>query len=169
MFPIEMKHQKAMKFNSIMHVAFFTANMEGMIDFYINKLGLKKKAVVKYGEYLHRDDRPVMQKIAQSDPERIFNVYIEIAPGQFIELFTANTDQKEHTKWNEHADYSHFALLVDDIFETKRQLLDAGVETDTDISKGPTETYQMWIHDPDGNKFEIMQYTENSIQLKGNC
>lgn len=158
-----------MKFNSIMHVAFFTDNMEEMVDFYVNKLGLKKKAVVKYGTYLDRDDRPTMQQIAKIDPERIFNIYIEIAPGQFIELFTADETQKPHTKWNSHKDYSHFALLVDDIFKTAEELAARGIELDTSISKGPSETYQMWLHDPDGNKFEVMQYTENSIQKKGNC
>ena len=158
-----------MKFNSVMHVAFFTDRMEEMLDFYVNKLGLKKKAVVKYGAYLDRDDRPVMQKIAREDPERIFNIYIEIAPGQFVELFTVDEKQKPHTKWNEHKDYSHFALLVDDIFKTREEFLAAGIEPDTDISKGPSETYQMWLHDPDGNKFEVMQYTENSVQVKGNC
>ena len=47
-----------MEYKSIMHVAFFTDRMEEMLDFYVNKLGLKKKAVVKYGVYLNRDDRP---------------------------------------------------------------------------------------------------------------
>ena len=158
-----------MKFNSIMHVAFFTDHMDEMLDFYVNKLGLKKKAVVKYGVYLNRDDRPAMQAIAKADPERIFNIYIEIAPGQFVELFTADENQKPHTKWNEHKDYSHFALLVDDIYKTREEFLAAGIEPDTNISKGPSETYQMWLHDPDGNKFEVMQYTENSVQVKGNC
>ncbi|MCM3600429.1 VOC family protein [Robertmurraya korlensis] len=45
----------------------------------------------------------------------------------------------------------------------------AGITIDSDISKGPSETYQLWIQDPDGNKIEIMQYTENSLQVKGNC
>ena len=158
-----------MEFKSIMHVAFFTDKMEEMLDFYVNKLGLKKKAVVKYGVYLNRDDRPQMQAIAKIDPERIFNISIEIAPGQFIELFPADETQEPHTKWNSHKDYSHFALLVDDIYKARDELLERGIELDTDISKGPSETYQMWLHDPDGNKFEVMQYTENSIQVKGNC
>lgn len=157
-----------MKFNSLMHVAFFTDKMDEMMDFYIHKLGAKVKALVYYRVYLNRDDRPAMKKIAEQDPDRIFNVYLEIAEGQFIELFVANEDQKPYTKWNEHKGYSHFALTVDDIFKVKEELLEKGVTPDTDISKGPSETYQMWLSDPDGNKFEIMQYTENSIQLKGN-
>lgn len=157
-----------MEFNSLMHIAFFTNQMDKMQEFYCEKLGLKKKVEIKYGVYLERDDRPAMQKIAKEDPDRIFNIYIELAPGQFIELFPTDAEKKEAPGANDPG-YSHFALLVDDIFATKEELLKAGVEIDTDISKGPSETYQMWIHDPDGNKFEIMQYTENSIQVKGNC
>ena len=56
-----------------------------------------------------------------------------------------------------------------DIYKARDEFLEKGIELDTDISKGPSETYQMWLHDPDGNKFEVMQYTENSIQVKGNC
>lgn len=158
-----------MKFNTIMHISFFTDQLETMIDFYCNKLGAKLKVKVLYGEYLDRDDRPAMQKIAKVDPNRIFNVYLEIAPNQFVELFPATENQKPHPNWNEYKGYSHFALIVDDIYQTREELKAKGVEFDTDISKGPSETYQMWTHDPDGNKFEIMQYTENSIQLKGNC
>lgn len=161
-----------MRFQSIMHIAFFTNQMDEMLDFYVNKLGAKKKVVVKYGVYLNRDDRPAMQEIARVDPERIFNAYLEIAPGQFLELFPTDAKPKpgaEGTDWDGLNGYSHFALLVEDIFQTREELLQAGIQPDTDISKGPSETYQMWIHDPDGNKFEIMQYTENSIQVKGNC
>ena len=158
-----------MKFSSVMHVAFYTDKLDEMLDFYVNKLGLKKKVEVRYGVYKDRPDRPMMYKVAQTNPDKIFNIYIEIAEGQFIELFEADENQKPHTDWNEYKGYSHFALLVDDIYKTKEELLAAGIEIDTDISKGPSETYQMWLHDPDGNKFEVMQYTENSIQVKGNC
>ena len=157
-----------MEYKSIMHVAFFTDQMDNMIDFYVNKLGGKLKTVVKYDVYLNRDDRPAMQAIAKEDPDRIFNVYIELAPLQFIELFVATKEQKPHPSFNEHKGYSHYALIVDDIYEAREKLIERGIVFDTEISKGPSETYQMWTHDPDGNKFEIMQFTKNSIQIKGN-
>ena len=47
------------------------------------------------------------------------------------------------------------------------QLVAAGVVPDTEISKGPSETYQFWVSDPDGNKFEIMQFTDKSYQVVG--
>ena len=153
---------------SLMHVAFYTDKIDEMIDFYTNKLGGTLKALTRYEIYADRDDRPAMQKVALENPKKIFNAYIELAPLQFIELFPSIKNQKEHTEFNEHKGYSHFALTVDDIFNVRKKLEDNGVEFVTDISKVPSETYQMWSKDPDNNFFEIMQFTENSIQIKGN-
>ncbi|MDD3028479.1 MAG: VOC family protein [Erysipelotrichaceae bacterium] len=155
-----------MEFKSIMHVSFFTDQMDVMRDFYENKLGLKTKIVTRARLY-EGLNRGAYSEVAKIDPDRIIIVYIEIAPGQFIELFPKNEGQKEHDQWNERVGYSHFALLVDDIEDTRDQLVAAGVEIDTPLSKGPSNTWQMWVHDPDGNKFEIMQYTPESFQLVG--
>lgn len=154
-------------YKSLMHIAFYTDNMDEMVNFYTNKLGGKIKAITKYGIYKDREDRPAMQKIAKVDPEKIFNIYVELAPLQFVEFFPATENQKDYIGWNEHKGYSHFALIVDDIYKAREELEARGVVFTTAISKGPSETYQMWSHDPDGNYFEIMQYTENSIQIKG--
>lgn len=156
-----------MKFNTIMHVSFYTAKYDEMVDFYTNKLGGKLKVVVKYKEYLYRDDRPAMQAVAKTDPDKVFNAYIELAPGQFIELFPATDSQKPHTDWNEYVGYSHYALIVDDIHETYEQMKAAGITPDTPLSKGPSGTWQFWIHDPEENHFEIMQYTDESYQVTG--
>ena len=156
-----------MEFKSVMHVSFFTDQLDVMRDFYENKLGLKAKIVTKAKLYKGLN-RGYYSEVADIDPERVIIVYIEIAPGQFIELFPKNEGQGPHDEWNQNLGYSHFALLVDDIYKTKEELIANGVELDTDISKGPSETYQMWVHDPDGNKFEIMQYTDKSFQVVGN-
>lgn len=73
-----------------------------------------------------------------------------------IELFPAKPTQLPHREWNDSVDYSHFALLCDDIYAMREKLEARGLVFDTPIFKGPSETYQMWAHDPDGNKFEIM-------------
>ena len=155
-----------MNFKSVMHVSFYTDHMDEMRDFYENKLGLKAKIVTKAKLYKGLN-RGYYSQIAETDPEKVIIVYIEIAPGQFIELFPKNEGQEEHDEWNQRLGYSHFALLVDDIEHTREELISRGVEIDTPISKGPSETYQMWVHDPDGNKFEIMQYTDKSFQIVG--
>ena len=37
-----------MKFNEIMHLSFYTDQMDEMRDFYENKLGLKAKIIMRY-------------------------------------------------------------------------------------------------------------------------
>ncbi len=156
-----------MKFNSVMHVSFYTNQYDEMIDFYVNKLGCKQKVIVKFKDYLAYPDRKQMYEIALNNPEAVFYTYIELAPGQFIELFPAMPGQKPHRQWNEDIGYSHFALTVDDIFEASKEIQSKGITPDTEISKGPSGTYQQWFQDPDGNKFELMQFTEDSYQVKG--
>lgn len=158
-----------MNYISMMHIAFYTDRMDEMVDFYVNKLGGKIKSLTRFKVYAHREDRPRYQEIAKRDPERIFNLYIEIAPGQFIELFPKNPGQlADEREWQARLGYSHFALLTEDIFAAREALAQKGVLPFKEPSKGPSETWQMWYQDPDGNRFEIMQYTENSVQVKGN-
>ena len=156
-----------MKFNCIMHVSFYTDHFTEMVDFYQNKLGALPKVIVRWKEYKGREDRPAMAAMAEKDPEGIFYEYLEIAPGQFIELFPASADQKPHREWNEDVGYSHFALTVDDIHAASSELQARGVQPDTPLSKGPSGTWQQWFHDPDGNRFELMQFTETSYQVVG--
>lgn len=155
-----------MKFNSLMHVSFFTDQMDVMRDFYENKLGLETKIVTKAKAYKGTHDKAFSQ-IAEAEPEKVIIVYIEIAPGQFIELFPKKEGQEEHDSWNQRVGYTHYALLVDDIYQTRKEMTDKGIVLDTPISIGHSGTYKMWAHDPDGNKFEIMQYTDKSYQLVG--
>ena len=154
-------------YNAIMHISFYTDHFDEMMHFYVDQLGCRVKSVVRWKSYKGREDKPVFAKLAETDPEGIFYVYIEIAPGQFIELFPSGPNQKPHRQWNEDIGYSHFALTVDDIFAASAKLQENGITPDTQITKGPSGTYQQWFHDPDGNKFELMQYTEQSWQIIG--
>lgn len=156
-----------MKFNTLMHVTFFTNQLQEMMDFYQNVLGGTLKIVTRAKLYKGTGSS-LYGSVAESNPDRIIIVYIELAPGQFIELFPSEPNQKPHSEWNEEVGYSHFALTVDDIHVAREELEARGLRFDTEISKGPSETYQMWAHDPDGNRFEIMQFTDKSFQVIGN-
>ncbi len=155
-----------MLFTSIMHVSFYTDQLDAMCDFYTKVLGGTIKIVTRAKVYL---DRPqsAFHAIALTDPEKVIIVYIELAPGQFIEIFPKNVGQGPAPEPNANLGYSHFALLVDDIHVARKELESRGLVFDTEISKGPSETYQMWAHDPDGNKFEVMQFTDASYQVVG--
>ncbi len=153
-------------FNSIMHMSFFTDRLDEMIAFYTEVLGGTLKIVTRAKAYLDRP-RSGYHALALADPEAIIIVYIELAPGQFVELFPKVAGQGPAAAFNENLGYSHFALTVDDIFAARAELEGRDLVFDTEISKGPSETYQMWAHDPDGNKFEIMQFTDKSYQVVG--
>lgn len=56
-----------MKFNNIMHVSFFTDQMDAMRDFYENKLGLKAKMIVRYEAYKDKEGHP-WAKVAKERP-----------------------------------------------------------------------------------------------------
>ena len=157
-----------MKFNEIMHLSFYTDHMDEMRDFYENKLGLKAKIIMRYEAYEGNEKRQNWAKRAKTNPQGIAYIFIEIAPGQYLELFPKADHQKEHEPANSRLGYSHFALMVDDIHAAREELVKAGIDIDVEPNKGQSETWQMWIHDPDGNKFEIMQYTEKSLQHRGN-
>lgn len=157
-----------MKFNEIMHLSFYTDNMDAMRDFYENKLGLKATIIMRYEAYLNQPNKGAWAERAVTRPKDIAYIFIELAPGQYLELFPRADHQQEHEVPDTRLGYSHFALMVDDIFEAREELVKAGVEIDIEPNKGQSETWQMWIHDPDGNKFEIMQYTPLSLQHKGN-
>ena len=157
-----------MKFNEVMHLSFYTDQMDEMRDFYENKLGLKAKIIMRYEAYKGQASRGEWAKRAETRPHDIAYIFIELAPGQYLELFPKADGQKEYIQPNTHLGYSHFALMVDDIFEAREELVKAGVDIDIEPNKGQSETWQMWVHDPDGNKFEIMQYTEKSLQFEGN-
>ena len=60
-----------MKFNEIMHLSFYTDQLDVMRDFYENKLGLKTKIIMRYEAYKGKEDRGYWAKMAESDPEYI--------------------------------------------------------------------------------------------------
>ena len=82
---------------------------------------------VKYKAYLDRPESS-FYKGALERPEDYCIVYVEIAPGQFVELYPKGERQKEHAAFNENLGYSHFAVLVDDIFKARDDLASQGIE-----------------------------------------
>jgi catechol 2,3-dioxygenase-like lactoylglutathione lyase family enzyme len=61
--------------------------------------------------------------------------------------------------------YKHFCLEVTGLAEVKAMLEARGVEV-SPIKTGLDHSLQAWIHDPDGNAIELMEYTHASLQLR---
>lgn len=162
------------------HLGFVCANVDESIKFYMKYLGLKKKFSISYQEFLKEVEK-------NENPEKKFanyHIYKACAekgldwltylewpedPGHFLELFYNEDPDSQSSSQTAPIGYTHFAVIVENLEELRAHIIAEGGEEylDTDISLGMDFTYQMWMHDPDGNKFEIMQYTDKSYQLIG--
>jgi catechol 2,3-dioxygenase-like lactoylglutathione lyase family enzyme len=78
----------------------------------------------------------------------------------FIELFQGDPQPTPGG-----VSYKHICLEVDDIQQTVAEMRERGVEVG-DITLGSDQSYQAWITDPDGNRIELHQFTDESLQVK---
>jgi lactoylglutathione lyase len=128
----------------IAHVAYLVSDLEKSLDFYVNKLGFQKKFTLN------------------NEDGKLWIVYLQISENQFIELFPENAfDNKVHN-----GSYQHLCLEVDNLDDLVNELQDKGVEIDEPIITGIDHNLQAWIHDPDGNPIELMEYGQDSLQKK---
>ncbi len=128
------------------HVAFRISNLEKSLDFYCNKLGFREAF-----------------RLEQEGKPSPWIVYIQIAPGHFIELFPIAASETLAST-NPESSYSHFCLLVDDLAATLRDLAARGLEVPGSPIQGRDHNWQYWIKDPDGNAIELMQIMPTSPQ-----
>lgn len=125
----------------IAHAAYNVSDMKASLDFYVGKLGFTHSFSIP------RDDgTPWIE-------------YLHVAPGQFIELFYS--DEAPVGGY-----YNHLCLQCEDCAETVKALIANGVEIDVMPNQGKDGNTQAWIHDPDGNKIELMQISPLSPQVK---
>ncbi len=134
------------------HLNFVTNDLSRVIDFYVNKLGMKVKFTL--------DNK-------QGQP---FGYYFECGNSTFIEFF----DQTMAAEvWGGKVEelvignrYRHFCLEVTGLDEFCKTLKSKGVEV-SEITMGMDNARQAWIEDPDGNRIELMEYGASSLQLTG--
>lgn len=129
-------------FTKIAHVCLYVSNLAKSVEFYTN-LGFNKRFVFNRKECL-------------------FGAYLEFGDGNFVELFEDAARAASATPGR----FAHFCLETPDIDATTASLTARGIEF-TPKRLGADSTYQVWLKDPDGNAFEIHQYTPNSSQLVG--
>lgn len=127
------------------HLAFRVTDLDRALDFYCTKLGFR------LAFRLDRDGEP--------SP---WIVYLQVAPGCFIELFPGATEVG--TQPGDAAGYNHFCLAVDDMEQTLRHLEERGLPITEKPVQGMDENWQYWISDPDGNRIELMQIVKTSPQ-----
>ncbi|MGI6577358.1 MAG: VOC family protein [Eubacteriales bacterium] len=154
------------------HIAFRCQDLNKSIEFYQDVLGFEKTFELYYGDLLEsmrksRDiDEAFLERLGKMH-DKVWITYFKMPCGTFIELFDAEAATKLNIPGNEHFNYQHMSFVVEDIFATCDELKSKGVPIDIEPKMGVEHTWQMWTHDPDGNKIEFMQYTDRSFQVVG--
>ncbi len=144
-----------------------------MRRFYADGLGLKPVRTLKA-----EDLAKIMEKMPDADPEKITELrmqldapwmeYLEAGPNEYIVLLhTMGQEKQEERDLSDACGYMHLCLEVEDIQAAYDAVIANGIIPDTEISMGADFTWQFWMTDPDGNRLEMHQYTEKSMQLKG--
>lgn len=123
------------------HVCINTIDLNKSINFYENILGFTKKFFFK-------------------KKDKYIGVYLEICSGNYIEIFLKEDNKVINTG------ITHFCIEVNNIDELIEKLKQNKINF-SDKTLGADQSYQIWLTDPDGNKIEIHQYTQNSSQLTG--
>jgi lactoylglutathione lyase/glyoxylase I family protein len=130
---------------ALAHLCVISKDLNRCLDFYCGALELKRHFdFFKNGE--------------------LFGFYLQVAPGQFIEVFKAGADMEVRSQR-----IHHFCLEVDDIEAMRERLISRGVEV-TPKKLGCDQSWQCWCKDPDGTDMEFHQYTPKSTQFtRANC
>lgn len=134
------------------HLNFVTNDLEKIIDFYVNKLGMKVKFTLDnkegkpFGYYFTCGDTTFLEFFDQAMATEVW--------GGTVEALTNGTR------------YRHFCLEVTGLDEFCKMLKEKGVEV-SEIKLGMDNSRQAWITDPDGNAIELMEYSYSSMQLSG--
>lgn len=136
-----------MSCKGIGHVAFNVRDMEKTIAFYEETLGFKKAFEI--------------QRPENGEP---WIVYVYGGSGQFIELFYGGVNEIPYQ--DENIGFFHICVAVDDIHAAWKKVVETGAPMDDAPKQGADYNWQCWTHDPDGNKIELMQISEDSPQMK---
>ncbi len=153
-----------MKIKTIAHAAYFVSDMEESLRFYCDCLGFERSFTMAVPEPdTLEDPSPEFRELCQQFHGQPWIEYLKVRDGQFVELFHPLTVQPRNTDTG--IGYNHLSLEVDDIFAAAEELKTKSVQLTSSITMGPDNTYQVWMADPDGNRIELMQYTEKSFQV----
>ncbi len=179
-YPCEMEEEPNIRhIKGVSHLGFNCKDLEKSVAFYRDIMGCTEKFTMTYGDMV--DD--IKKKAAEKGEKTPFyvgpmekmknvkwSIYMSWNDNTFIELFYIPRARRSRVpNPADDLNYTHYSLEVDDIQAFRRQVLRNGGAPyiDKDIEMGLDKTWVMWMHDPDGNPFEVMEYTPASYQVIG--
>ena len=128
------------------HVAIRTRDIRESIRFYTEVLGLREAF------RMCREDGTLA------------TVYLFLAPGQYLELFSGGT--REPSAGPENIGFCHICLMTHDIRRSCETVRTKGGPLDSEIRRGQSQCLMFWTHDPDGTQIEVMEMPPESLQAR---
>ena len=124
------------------HVAFRVADLEASIRWYAAAFGASEAFR------------------ATTDTGAVQLVYVEFAPGQYVEFFPNGKNRAPELP--DPLGYGHTCLLVDDLDASLAHLATLGVTPANGPRTGRAGQRLAFINDPDGNRLELMEVPPGS-------
>jgi len=128
----------------IAHVCVGTLDLAASERFYCSGLGM-----TKVFDFVRKD--------------KVVGFYLRAGSNTFVEVFL-----RDKVVSQPDTPISHFCLEVSDLDETIARLKANGYET-TPKKMGADQSWQAWVIDPAGVRFEFHQYTPQSSQFTGSA
>jgi lactoylglutathione lyase len=128
---------------SLAHIAIRARDLERLVSFYTEKVGLAEMF------RLNNDDGALML------------VYLRITDDQYLEIFPNGVGD---VPARNATGMTHLCLSVSDIEQSVAELERAGVTIDVPLKTGRDHNRQAWISDPEGNRIELMEMAQDSLQ-----
>ena len=141
-----MSEQNLQTVAGLSHVAIRTRDILESVRFYMEILGLREAF------RMHREDGTLA------------TVYMFIAPGQYLELFSGGT--REGLSGKDVIGMCHICLMTKDIRQSYEAVKAAGGPVDREIQRGQSRCWMFWTHDPDGTQIEMMEMPPESLQAQ---
>lgn len=127
-----------------LHTMLRVSDLDESLDFFCNKLGL-----VEVNR--HESDKGRFTLVFLAAPDDIDRARAEKSP--LVEL-TWNRDPEQLTGGR---NFGHLAYRVENIYQTCRKLMDAGVT----INRPPRDGHMAFVRSPDGHSIELLQEGEH--------
>ena len=129
-----------------LHTMVRVSNLEQSLDFFCNKFGLVEVRRIE-------NEKGRFTLVFLAAPDDVEKSRDTRAP--LLEL-TYNWDEHEYSGGR---NFGHLAYRVDDIYETCRRLMEAGVT----INRPPRDGYMAFIKTPDNISIELLQRGEPKL------
>lgn len=154
---------------NIGHASFNAKNMDEMLHFYEDILGMKHLFTLTINDitdWVEKNHDISKEEVTgmRARGELPWLEYLKLADHQYIELF--HNIEGEKKLFIDRQEYYGFLKLnyeVDDIEVIKKILINAGVEIKQDIHKVIDGALELMVHDPDGNEVQFTQYDKNGL------